>query len=148
MSLHSYTKIWVHYIWSTHNREKVLLKDIRGTISNYLYQYAKEKNIFMKINYVNAEHVHALIDLPTNLSIEECIKLIKGGSSRFINKEDLLRNKFSWGRGYGAFSVSESSVKKVGDYIKNQEAHHRVKSFTEEYELFIKKYGLKYHRNG
>jgi putative transposase len=67
----------------------------------------------MKINYVNAEHVHVLIDLPTNLSIEECTKLIKGSSSHFVNQERLYNNRFTWARGYGAFSVSESNVDKV-----------------------------------
>jgi REP-associated tyrosine transposase len=148
MSLHSYTKVWVHYIWSTHNKDKVFHKDVREIISAYFYKYAEEKDIFMRINYVNADHVHVLIDLPTNLSIEDCVKLLKGASSRFINNEGLLRNKFNWARGYGAFSVSQSNVKKVIEYIKNQEEHHRVKSFTEEYELFMKKYGIKFIKNG
>jgi hypothetical protein len=73
--------------------------------------------------------------------------LFKGASSYFINSEKLLRNKFSWGRGYGAFSVSVSNVNKVVNYIKNQDEHHKVKSFTEEYELFIKQYGVKYVKN-
>jgi len=60
----------------------------------------------------------------------------------------LVNNKFRWARGYGAFSVSESNVQKIVDYIKNQEEHHRVKTFTEEYELFMKKYGIKYVKNG
>jgi len=144
MSIHSYTKVWIHFIWSTHNKEKVLSKEIRKTISDYLYDYVKEKNIYMKINHINAEHVHTLINLPTNISIEECIKLFKGSSSYYINSKSLLNHKFTWGRGYGAFSVSESNVRKVIDYIKNQDEHHRVKSFTEEYEMFINKYGVKY----
>lgn len=102
----------------------------------------------MKTNYVNIEHVHALIDLPTTLSIDECLKLLKGSSSHNINLNRLVNNKFRWARGYGAFSVSESNVQKVVDYIKNQEEHHRVKTFTEEYELFMKKYGIKYVKNG
>ena len=102
----------------------------------------------MKINYVNADHVHAVVDLPTNLSAEECIKLLKGASSFFINKYRITETKFSWGKGYGAFSVSASQLKNVVDYIKNQEEHHRVKSFTEEYQLFIKKYGIDQIENG
>jgi len=148
MSLHSYSKVWLHLIWSTHDKEKVLLGNSRRHISDFLYEYAQEKEIYMKINYVNAEHVHALIDLPTNLSIEECAKLIKGSSSYFINQKRLTNNKFTWARGYGAFSVSESNVVKVVQYIKNQNEHHRVKSFSEEYELFMKKYGIKYIKNG
>jgi putative transposase len=144
MSLHSYSKVWLHLIWSTHNKEKVLLKDVRKQVSNFLYNYAEEKEIYMKTNYVNAEHVHALVDLPTTLSIDECLKLLKGSSSHYINDNRLVNNKFRWARGYGAFSVSESQLKKVVDYINNQEEHHRTKSFTEEYKLFMKKYGIKY----
>jgi putative transposase len=148
MSLHSYTKVWLHLIWSTHNREKVLLKDVRKQVSNFLYNYAEEKEIYMKTNYVNAEHIHAIVDLPTTLSIDECLKLLKGSSSHYINDNRLVNNKFRWARGYGTFSVSESQMKKVIDYINNQEEHHRTKSFTEEYELFMKRYGIKYVKNG
>ena len=95
----------------------------------------------MKINFVNADHVHALVDLPTNLSVEDCIKQLKGGSSFYINKERITKIKFSWGKGYGAFSVSASQLKNVIEYIRNQEEHHKIKSFTEEYELFMKMYG-------
>lgn len=147
MSLHSYSKVWLHLIWSTHNKEKVLLKDVRKQVSKFLYSYAEEKKNYMRTNYVNAEHVHALIDLPTTLSIDECLKLLKGSSSHYINDNRLVNNKFRWARGYGAFSVSESQLKKVVDYINNQEEHHRAKSFTEEYELFMKKYGIKYVKN-
>jgi REP element-mobilizing transposase RayT len=102
----------------------------------------------MKTNFVNADHVHALIDFPTNISVEECIKLLKGSSSYYINKNRVINAKFSWGRGYGAFSVSASQLENVVAYIRNQEEHHKVKSFTEEYNLFIKKYGMKYGVNG
>jgi REP element-mobilizing transposase RayT len=148
MSLHSYSKVWLHLIWSTHNKEKVLLKGVRKQVSNFLYNYAEEKEINMKTNYVNAEHVHALVDLPTTLSIDECLKLLKGSSSHYINYNRLVNNKFRWARGYGAFSVSESQLKRVIDYINNQEEHHRTKSFTEEYELFMKRYGIEYAKNG
>jgi REP element-mobilizing transposase RayT len=101
----------------------------------------------MKINFVNADHIHALIDLPTNLSIEDCIKLLKGSSSFYINKYSLTNNKFSWGRGYGAFSVSPSNLTKTVDYIKNQKEHHRTRSFTEEYKLFIEQYESNLNKN-
>jgi len=144
MSLHSYSKCWLHIIFGTLNRERILHKEARIELSKFFYEYAKEKNIYMKINYVNSDHPHLLIDLPTNLSIEEVVQLFKGSSSYWINKSNLLNIKFNWGRGYGAFSVSESSVGKVCEYIANQEKHHKVKLFTEEYREFIMKYGMKY----
>ena len=98
----------------------------------------------MKINFVNADPVHVLIDFPTNISVEECVKLLKDSSSHYINQNRLIDTKFFWGRGYGAFSVSASQVDNVINYIKNQEEHHKLKSFNEEYKMFIEKYGLKY----
>ena len=94
----------------------------------------------MKANFVNIDHVHALIDLPTNLSIEEVLHLLKGASSNWLNKK--VKYKFSWGKGYAAFSVSESNLGKVVKYIQNQEEHHRYKSFEEEYEEFLMKHKI------
>jgi len=123
----------------------MLVKPAAAAASKFLTNYALEKGIYMKINYVNPEHVHTLIDLPTNRTIEEAIKLFKGSSSHWINENRLLRGRFGWGRGYGAFSVSHSEVDKVAAYIANQEEHHRKKSFREEFELFVTKYGLVWH---
>ena len=101
----------------------------------------------MKINFVNADHVHALIDLPTNLSIEEVMQLFKGGSSHWINESNLVPGKFGWGRGYGVFSVSESGVAEVCAYIANQEEHHRKRNFVEELKLFVERYGLEWRKD-
>ncbi|MBL1214089.1 MAG: IS200/IS605 family transposase [Ignavibacteriae bacterium] len=141
MSVRSYTKIWLHLIWGTKNREKILLdKSFRKEISKHITENAQKKNIFMKVNYVNSDHVHALIDLPTNMTVEDTARLIKGESSSWINKN--ADYKFNWSTGYGAFSVSESNLNKVVKYILNQEEHHRTKSFAEEYDEFLKAYNI------
>lgn len=141
MSVRSYTKIWIHLIWGTQDHKKILLdKEFRNKISSHLNEYSKSKNIYMKTNYVNADHVHCLIDLPTNKNVEETLQLLKGESSSWINKQ--ITSKFSWAKGYAALSVSESNLGKVVKYIANQEEHHHTKSFTEEYEEFLKLYGI------
>jgi putative transposase len=98
----------------------------------------------MKINYFNADHTHTLIDLPTNLTIEQVIQLFKGSSSHWINENRLVKGRFAWGRGYGAFSVSHSDVDRVSNYIARQEDHHRKRTFAEEYEIFVERYGLEW----
>ena len=55
----------------------------------------------MKINYVNADHVHALIDLPTTFSIEELVQPLKGSSSHWINANDIMTGKFAWAEATG-----------------------------------------------
>ena len=141
MSVRSYTKVWLHTVWSTYRRERTLIeRNLRIELSKYLHEYAEEKKIYMKVNYVNPEHVYSLIDLQTNMAIEEAFHLLKGSSSRWVN--NYVNFKFSWGKGYAAFSVSESNIDRVVKYIINQEEHHRVKSFTEEYEEFLEKHNL------
>jgi putative transposase len=145
MSLHSYSKVWVHLVWATLGREPMLSKPGAAKASGWLTQYALEKRIYLKISYFNEDHVHALIDLPTNLCVEEAVQFFKGGSSHWINEQKIVPGKFSWGRGYGAFSVSESAVAEVAAYIANQEEHHRKRSFTDELKLFVERYGLEWH---
>jgi putative transposase len=131
-------------IWGTHAREKILHKEAASRVSQFLTNYAEEKRIYMKINYVNPDHVHTLIDLPTNLSIEDLVQFLKGSSSHWINSNNIIQGKFAWGRGYGAFSVSESNVSAVARYIAGQDEHHRTRTFADELKEFIERHGLQW----
>ena len=143
MSVHSYSRCWLHLIRGTLNRQRLLNKAAAARVSPALTEYAESKGIYMKINHVNADHVHALVNLPTGLSIEELVQLLKGSSSHWINSNDLITGKFAWGRGYGAFSVSQSNVGRVARYIADQEEHHRIRTFAEELKEFIDRHGLR-----
>lgn len=125
MSVHAYSRCWMHIVWSTYQRQPVISKETAVQISNFLYDYSKSKSVFMKINYVNKDHVHVLIDLPRHLSLEETVKLLKGSSSYWINQKSLMVGKFNWSRGYAGFSVAQSTLKKTIEYIASQEEHHR-----------------------
>ena len=145
MSVHSYSRCWIHLIWATLNRDRVLNKKAAAGLSRYLLEYAEEQGVYMKINFVNPDHVHALIDVPTGLSIEKVVQLLKGSSSHWVNSNELLTGKFAWSRGYGAFSVSHSNVDLVARYIVDQEEHHRVRTFAEELKEFIDRHELHWH---
>jgi putative transposase len=144
VSSHSYSRCWLHLVWETLRREPMLDKRAAARASVNLAEYSHEKGIYMKINYFNMDHTHALIDLPTNLTIEQGIQLLKGSSSHWINQNHLIKGRFAWGKGYGAFSVSHSDVSRVANYIAKQEDHHRKRSFAEEFEIFVRRYGLKW----
>ena len=131
-------------VWATLDREPMLPRAAAAKASQFLTDYSIQKGIYLRINHFNSDHVHALIDLPTNKTIEEVTHLFKGSSSHWINEQRLLRGKFSWGRGYGAFSVSHSDIDRVSAYIAGQEEHHRKRTFDEEYKLFVEKYGLEW----
>ncbi len=137
MSLHSYSICYTHFVFTTLNRDPVLNKEIRILLSGYFDQYSKEKKIYQKINFVNQEHVHMLINLPTNLSVEKVIQLYKGSSSYWINNQKFLGDKFYWERGYGVFFVSGYNVEMVSRYIAKQEEHHKKISCEEEFKNLL-----------
>jgi putative transposase len=139
----SFTKIWIHAVWATRNHYGFLDEINRKDLFSHIREYAEKNRI--EINFMNGvgDHVHCLIRLSSDQSICGVIRRIKGESSRWINLNKLTRGKFAWAVEYFAGSVSESAIEKVRDYIRNQEEHHRKKTFREEYELFMERYGLK-----
>ncbi len=132
MSLHSYSRVWLHLVWATIERRALLQKSAAARVSAYWASYAEEKGVYLKTNYVNPDHVHALIDLPTHRTIEDVMQLFKGSSSHWINENNLVSGKFGWRRGDGVFSVSQSGVFEVARYITAEEAHHRKRSLMDE----------------
>lgn len=141
---HSHTKIWIHLIWATKKREKVLFKESGKIIYEYLQTKATENKISFERLNIQPAHVHGLIDLPTDICLSDFIGKVKGSSSHWINQQKLFNKHFSWQRGFGAYSVSASQIERVKSYIQNQSEHHRIKSFDEEYDEWKKQYGIFY----
>ena len=142
-----YIRIWIHIIWTTKNRERIITKQIKSKLLNHIRENAKTKNIFIDFINCEPEHIHATISLGSDQTISKVMQLIKGESSNWVNKNKLVQGHFEWQDEYIAVSVSESMINKIRDYIKNQEKHHRRKSFAEEYNEFIEKYGFtKYNK--
>lgn len=140
--LHSYVRVYIHLIWSTKGRVPTLINEVRPKVTEHLIANAKVKNISIDTINVQIDHLHALVALSSDQKIDDIARLLKGESSHWINAENIIREKFSWQRGYGAFSVSPSHLESVRTYIKNQDEHHRKKTFREEYETILRKYGF------
>ncbi len=139
-----FVRIWVHLIWSTKNREKIISKNLKPKLLTHILENAKQKEIYIDQINCTIDHCHALISLGASQNISKVAFLLKGESSHWVNKNKLAPGHFEWQDEYIAVSVSESQVGKVRNYVKNQEEHHRKKTFKEEYDLFIEKYGFKY----
>jgi REP element-mobilizing transposase RayT len=139
--LHSYVKVYVHFVWSTKNREPFLGDEVRPKVQNHVLIYAQTKNISIDTIGIQKEHIHLLVSMRSNQNIDDVAKLLKGESSHWINSENLIKPKFSWQRGYGAFSISPSHLDAVRTYINNQDEHHRNKSYSEEVADLLTKYG-------
>ncbi len=139
---HSFNKIWIHAIWATKERIPLIHQRIEQKLYQFIAGQLREQGCPVRIVNGMPDHIHCLFLLSPQKSIAEVIKQIKGSSSHFVNQANLISEKFSWQTGYAAYSVSESGVEKVFEYIKNQKSHHQKKVFQQEYDEFIKLYGL------
>jgi putative transposase len=139
---HSKSKVWVHAVFATKNREPMINPAIQSHVHDELRHQLVDMDCFVDCIGGVADHVHILFLLNPKKSIADVLKQVKGGSSHAFNQLKLSPTAFAWQTGYGAFSVSESHVQRVRSYILNQEEHHRTATFMDEYRRFMSHYGL------
>ena len=132
----------MHFIQTTSKRQRLITKELKQNLIQHYKEYGKEKEVYVETVNGDIDHLHLLISLTPSQVPAKVANLLKGESSNWINRNQFIRSKFSWQRGYSVFSVSESQVAKVRKYIKNQEEHHRKKSYLEEVSEFLKLYHL------
>jgi putative transposase len=138
----SWVRVWIHLVFSTKNKEPFIrIGEIRKKVFQHIKQNAQEKGIWLDCINGYHDHVHCLISLNKDQTISKVVQLIKGESSFWINQNKLTKTKFIWQDDYWAVGVSESHLKLVRNYILQQEEHHAVKSFTDEIDEFMEKYG-------
>jgi putative transposase len=135
-------KVWLHFVWSTKNRIPYLQDSVRLKVFDHIRQNALEKNIH--IDFINGyiEHIHCLISLSSDQTLEKLMQLIKGESSFWINKNQLTKTKFGWQDEYFVASVSESNLEKVRRYIAKQEEHHSKVPFEREFDEMLLRAGF------
>jgi REP element-mobilizing transposase RayT len=113
-----------------------------------LYQYLGGTLKSLKCHPIQiggmADHIHMLTEIPPDIAAAEVIRNVKVSATKWIKSSFSEVSEFAWQEGYGAFSVSASSREKVTNYIRNQEQHHKVKSFTDEFLELLDKHGITY----
>lgn len=140
----SYISCHVHYIFSTKQRQRLIAPEIRPRLWAYFGGIARENKMKAVAVGGTDDHVHILLSLPATITLAKAAQLVKGGSSLWIHETFPNQRNLAWQEGYGAFTVSVSQLDKTIAYINNQEAHHRKKTFQEEYLEFLKKHGVEY----
>ena len=140
----TFTSINVHIIFHVKSTGiKILSKDLEKTFAYIGGIINGIGGIPIEIGGIT-DHIHILASLPKNMSLSDFVRTVKSDSSRWIKTIDKYYNKFLWQEGYGAFSVSSSSVIKTINYIRNQKKHHKTMTFRKEYKLFLEAYGIQY----
>jgi REP element-mobilizing transposase RayT len=134
----TYTQILYHIVFSTKNREKVLIKEKRKELFAYIWGILKNKNCHLyQINGVS-DHIHIATHIHPSVALADLVKDIKLASGSLIKKTNLFPGFSSWQSGYGAFTYSIDAKDNLINYIKNQEDHHKKITFIDEYKLMLK----------
>lgn len=140
----TYHQMYIQTVFAVKYREAIIditwKHDLFAVIGNLINETGCKTLI---VNGVE-DHVHCFLGLRPSVSISDIMKNAKAKSSKWINENRLAPHRFEWQEGYGAFSYSRSHIGAVSRYIQNQEAHHRKKTFLEEYVNMLKKFEIAY----
>ncbi len=140
---HSFSCVYLHIVFSTSRRMSFFQpQDLRESMHAHVGSIIRGLECEPVEVGGPADHIHILLRMGRTDSIGTLVKEIKRRSSIWTNEQAFTRARFSWQNGYAAFSVSESMVGVVRDYIRNQWDHHRRLSFQEEFTLLLRKHGI------
>jgi REP element-mobilizing transposase RayT len=141
----SWVRVWVHMVFSTKYRRPFLRsRSVRRKVFQHIAENAEEKGIWVDCVNGFSDHAHVLISLGREQTISKTAQLIKGESSFWINKNQLLNERFAWQDDYWAVSVSERNLPAVRRYIHNQERHHQRTEFKDEIKKLERSGGLNF----
>ncbi|MBX2980907.1 MAG: IS200/IS605 family transposase [Flavobacteriales bacterium] len=140
----TYTQIHIQVVFAVQNRQSLIAQAWKEELYRYITTIVQASG--HKLLQINGmpDHLHVLFGMRPTQALSELVQHIKQDSSKWINAKGLVRGRFSWQEGYGAFSYSNRDVPNVIEYIQNQEEHHRVRSFHQEYVDFLKDFEIEH----
>lgn len=140
----AYTDLCYHLVFSTKNRAPAISPEVQSRLYDYIGGIVRgERGVLVEIGGM-PDHVHLLVRLHPDTSVAGTLRLVKANSSKWLRSTFPAQRHFSWQRGYGAFTVSRSSIERVCAYIRDQERRHRRLSFQEEFLRMLAKHEIGY----
>lgn len=138
----TYTQLYAHVVFTVKGRNNLISNQWKERLYQYITGIITNKNQKLMIINGMPDHVHLLIGFKPDCNLSDLVRDIKANSSKWINENGFVNEKFEWQSGFGAFTIGQSQIQRVVKYILNQEEHHRKKSFREEYMAFLNAYGI------
>jgi len=139
------TSLLYHVVFSTKGRFNFIYDELAHRLFPYMGGIVRENGGHaLEVGGIS-DHVHMLLRLKAATSLADIVRLVKAGSSKWVNEQVKDGLPFAWQAGYGAFTVSESQLKRVQAYIQNQKEHHLGISFSDELKILLEKHRISYH---
>lgn len=140
----TYTQILYQIVFSTKSRKPTLLKENRTELFKYIWGILKNKKCHLyRINGVE-DHLHIVTHIHPTVALASLVKDIKLAASAHIKENNLFPDFRGWQEGYAAFTYSIDAKDNLIEYVKNQEAHHKTKTFKEELIALLLEHGIEF----
>jgi REP-associated tyrosine transposase len=138
----TFSQIYIQTVFAVENRQSLITPNFKEDLYKYITGIVKNQR--QKLIAINGmpDHVHILIGLKPAMALADLVREIKADSTNFINEQKLVRGRFNWQEGYGAFSYGHSQLDRIIRYIQNQERHHARRSFKDEYMALLRKFDI------
>jgi putative transposase len=144
MMPNTYTQLHIQFVFVVRYRKALILPEWKDRLHQYMTGIIQNNDHKMIIINSMPDHMHILIGYRPSQPIPALVQNLKSESTKWINRNDFCDSSFAWQSGYGAFSYSKSHLRRVINYIANQEKHHRKVSFQKEYRKLLDVYGVDY----
>ena len=139
----SFASLHCHIVFSTKHRQPLINAELQPRLFEYIGGILRNHSSPLIAAGGTPDHVHLLVSLSRTLSIADAVRLVKANSSGWMHDE-LQMPDFQWQTGYGAFAVSFSNIDAVKMYLANQEQHHQVQSYQNEFRELLRRHGLEW----
>ncbi len=140
----TYTQLYIQFVFAVRNRESLIQRSWKDELYKYITGIVQNnKSKMLAINGVS-DHIHIFIGYKPSIPIPDLVKDIKVASSLWIKEKNLVKQKFNWQEGYGAFSYRLRDIDEICKYIQNQESHHKKRTFREEYTDLLREFDVEY----
>ncbi len=134
----TYLKMYCQAVFAVKYRKAVIQNSFKSELYGVIGNLINETGAKTLIVNGHFDHVHSLFQFYPKHAVSEVMKTAKAKSSKWLNESRLLENRLEWQSGFGSFTYSEKEIRKIYDYVKNQEAHHQKMTFREEYLMMLK----------
>jgi putative transposase len=141
----THQRLLYHIVFSTKNRKPYLVnEDHRKKVFSYMAGIAKNLEGFALEIGGWVDHAHLLVRVPAKTAVSNFVGRLKANTSKHINETSGLIQKFGWQEGFGVFTVSVSKKDDVARYIRDQDQHHTLETFEDEYLRLLDKHEVEY----
>jgi len=141
----SLSMVYIHLVFSTKER-RPFLRDhsVRRKVHAYLGEVSKRLDCPPILAGGVEDHIHILARFGRTITQAEWVKELKRVSNQWLKEQSPDFADFEWQGGYADFSVTQSNLEEVKQYIACQEEHHRKMTFQEELRALLRKHQIEW----